>query len=68
MKRASATYKLCPDCGQPLLPKGVTKRPNEYDHAQGCPRAPKKAIFVQTSGTLDLFKPELLKKRFTPKT
>lgn len=28
---------LCPGCGQPMLPKGVTKRPNEYDHAHGCP-------------------------------
>ena len=23
----------------PLKPKGVKKRPNEYDHAQGCPYA-----------------------------
>lgn len=29
--------KLCDDCGQPMLPKGVKKRPNEYDHASGCP-------------------------------
>lgn len=28
----------CPDCGQPMLPKGETKRPNKYDHASGCPR------------------------------
>ena len=27
----------CPDCGQPMLPPGETKRPNEYDHASGCP-------------------------------
>ena len=33
--------KLCPDCGCPLLPKGVKKRPHEYDHAGGCPRSPK---------------------------
>ena len=28
----------CPDCGQPMLPPGKAKRPNEYDHASGCPR------------------------------
>lgn len=33
MKKA---YK-CPGCDQPMKPKGVKKRPNEYDHAQGCP-------------------------------
>ena len=35
--------KLCDECGQPMLPPGVTKRPNEYDHARGCPRAAKGA-------------------------
>ena len=35
-------YKLCPECGQPMKPKGVKKKPNEYDHAQGCPLAPKR--------------------------
>jgi hypothetical protein len=29
--------KLCSKCGQPMKPSGVKKRPNEYDHAQGCP-------------------------------
>lgn len=29
--------KTCRLCGQPMKPKGVRKRPNEYDHAQGCP-------------------------------
>lgn len=29
--------KRCSECGQPMLPKGVKKLPNEYDHAQGCP-------------------------------
>lgn len=29
---------LCTDCGQPMLPPGETKRPNEYDHASGCPQ------------------------------
>lgn len=28
---------LCLGCDQPMLPPGVEKRPNEYDHAQGCP-------------------------------
>ena len=27
----------CRYCGQPMLPPGVEKKPNEYDHAQGCP-------------------------------
>lgn len=30
----------CPGCDQPMLPAGEVKRPNEYDHASGCPRAP----------------------------
>lgn len=29
--------KICKSCKQPMLPKGVIKRPNEYDHAGGCP-------------------------------
>lgn len=36
---ANRTAKLCRYCGQPMRPKGVRKRPNEYDHAQGCPYA-----------------------------
>ena len=36
-------YKLCRECGQPMKPKGVRKRPNEYDHAQGCRYATKPA-------------------------
>lgn len=35
-------YKLCKECGQPMLPKGAVKKPNEYDHAQGCPNDPKR--------------------------
>ncbi len=31
----------CKDCGQPMLPKGAAKRPNEYDHARGCPSDPR---------------------------
>jgi hypothetical protein len=34
--------KLCRLCGQPMLPKGVKKKPNEYDHARGCPYARRK--------------------------
>ncbi len=30
--------KRCPDCDQSMLPPGQVKRPNEYDHARGCPR------------------------------
>jgi hypothetical protein len=30
-------YKLCELCGQPMKPKGVKKKPNEFDHASGCP-------------------------------
>lgn len=37
------SYKLCKFCGQPMKPKNVRKRPNEYDHAQGCPYARKVA-------------------------
>lgn len=32
----------CPDCGQPMLPKGVQKRPSEYDHASGFPNDPRR--------------------------
>lgn len=39
-RRALASRrKRCPDCDQPMLPAGQVKRPNEYDHASGCPRA-----------------------------
>jgi predicted amidophosphoribosyltransferase len=31
---------VCPECDQPMLPPGEVKRPNEYDHASGCPLAP----------------------------
>ncbi len=34
-------YTLCKLCGQPMLPPGHTKEPNQYDHAQGCPDAGK---------------------------
>lgn len=29
--------EVCRECGQPMLPWNETKRPNEYDHARGCP-------------------------------
>ena len=35
--RTEPRYKLCRFCGQPMKPKGVKKKPDEYDHAQGCP-------------------------------
>jgi len=34
-------YKLCKHCGQPMKPKGIRKLIGEYDHALGCPNAPK---------------------------
>lgn len=34
-------WHLCPGCNQPMLPAGEIKKPNEYDHAQGCPLDPK---------------------------
>jgi hypothetical protein len=37
-RRMLVRFQRCPDCGQPMLPKGVTKKPNQYDHARGCPR------------------------------
>ena len=33
--------KICPGCDQPMLPKGMKKKPMQYDHAQGCPLDPK---------------------------
>lgn len=31
-------YKLCPECGQPMLKRGQSrKHPDDYRHAQGCP-------------------------------
>jgi hypothetical protein len=39
LRKKTPRYKLCPLCGQPMLPKGIEKKPNEYDHAQGCPNA-----------------------------
>ena len=41
----------CKECGQPMLPKGAKKRPNEYDHAQGCPLAPKKRKKTEREGS-----------------
>lgn len=38
---------MCPDCGQPMLPKGVKKQPNEYDHASGCPQ---ERFYIQNRG------------------
>ncbi len=30
-------WALCPHCDQPMLPKGMVKQVNEFDHAAGCP-------------------------------
>lgn len=32
--------EVCDQCGQPMLPPGIEKKTNEYDHASGCPRWP----------------------------
>lgn len=37
IKAAKKEVALCEHCGQPMLPPGIKKLPNEYDHAQGCP-------------------------------
>lgn len=34
-------YKVCSECGQPMLKKGQ-KHPDDYRHAMGCPKAPKR--------------------------
>lgn len=34
-------HSLCEFCQQPMLPPGVVKKKNEYDHASGCPAANK---------------------------
>lgn len=39
---AALEGKLCKHCGQPMKPKGVKKRPFEYNHAQGCPYSHKR--------------------------
>lgn len=37
MNKALRGYKLCKECGQPILKKGqVRKHPDEYRHARGC--------------------------------
>jgi hypothetical protein len=36
-------YKLCKECGQPLLKKGQKrKHKDDYRHARGCPAASKR--------------------------
>ena len=41
-QRGPQKERRCEECGQPMLPKGVKKLPNEYDHAQGCPLDPQR--------------------------
>lgn len=37
-------YKLCKECGQPMLKRGqVRKHPDAYRHASGCPADTKAA-------------------------
>jgi len=37
--KSEPSAELCSHCGQPMLPDGIKKLPNEYDHAAGCPLA-----------------------------
>ena len=64
-----AGYQLCRFCGQMLActtapqrqsmkPKGVRKRPNEYDHAQGCPYSRSRDERVRMKNTIDKLIPE----------
>lgn len=47
---ASKGYKLCPECGQPVLKKGQKrKHPDDYRHARGCPNADAKEIAEPSS-------------------
>jgi hypothetical protein len=35
-------YKLCPECGQPVLKKGQPRKHlDDYRHARGCPNSEK---------------------------
>jgi hypothetical protein len=36
----------CLACDAPMLPPGVKKLPNEYDHAQGCPEPTVEKVFL----------------------
>jgi ribosomal protein L32 len=39
--KATRPYNRCPECGQPMLRKGQKrKHPDDYRHAQGCPKEP----------------------------
>ncbi len=48
---------LCPGCDQPMLPPGEVKRPNEYDHASGCPRGPSAVLSAHGTYRYRLFRP-----------
>ena len=48
MASKAGECKLCKHCGQPMKPKGVKKKPDEFDHATGCPYSPKKKrVYVE---------------------
>lgn len=47
MRPKASKPAMCPDCGQPMLPKCVKKQPNEYDHASGCPQ---ERFYIQNRG------------------
>lgn len=51
--------RLCKDCGQPMLPRGAVKLPNEYDHARGCPSDPaQKLLLAEEEGNGNLMELE----------
>jgi hypothetical protein len=44
-RRTAMSYKLCKECGQPMLKKGQKRKHlNDYRHAAGCPKETKDDI------------------------
>lgn len=37
LRNAFRQWQLCPKCDAPMLPPGVEKKRNEFDHCSGCP-------------------------------
>jgi hypothetical protein len=46
------SYKLCKDCGCPIKPG--RHKPNEYDHAQGCPSDRSKKARTKRKGRIGI--------------
>jgi hypothetical protein len=51
------SYRLCKECGQPMLPKGWKKKPFEFDHARDCPLSPRRRPLAPTSPAATQAKP-----------